>query len=233
MIKQELRDSLFKLSEEKYRDFHMRLQPSLSEVIGVRMAELRKAAKSLAKEDWKDYVEGLTKSDSYEEKVIAGMSIFYSKSDIYDKINYCVEIMPFIDGWAICDSICSTIRLKTEEKPVFWEYIVKTACSTEEFEARFGFVSMLHAFIDSEHINEIIEQINIKSFAGYYDAMGAAWLLADCMVKFPNIVFHFMKNNQLNDWLHNKAISKMKESYRVSDDMKTQLNKLIRKNMDS
>lgn len=233
MNKKALRDALLKLSEEKYRDFHLKLQPSRSEVIGVRMGELRKAAKKLAKEDWKDYVENLNEYDSYEEKVIAGMSIFYSKSNICEKIEYCSKMIPFIDGWAVCDSICSTIKLKTDEYPVFWDYVLTSAVSAEEFEARFGFVSMLHLYIDDEHINEIIHQIDTKSFVGYYDSMAAAWLLADCMVKFPDLVFEYMKNNHLSDWEHNKAISKMKESYRVSNEMKTELNKLIRKNVKS
>lgn len=229
MNKIELRDMLIQLSDEKYKDFHTKLQPSNSEVIGVRMGELRKAAKNLAKENWKEYVEHLCDDDSYEEKVIAGMSIFYSKSDIHEKIEYCKRIMPFIDGWAVCDSICTTIKLKPDEYQIFWEYVLLCTDSPVEFEARFGFVSMLHIFIDSNHINEIINQIDTKNFSGYYDSMAAAWLLADCMVKFPDLVFQYMKVNHLSDWVHNKAISKMKESYRVSDEMKSELNKLIRK----
>ncbi|MPM25682.1 hypothetical protein SDC9_72181 [bioreactor metagenome] len=175
----------------------------------------------------------LGENDSYEEKVIAGMSIFYSKAEIKEKIEYCKSMMPFIDGWAICDSICTTIKLKPVEYSAFWEYAFMCTASSEEFMARFGFVSMLHLFIDSEHINEIINQIDTKNFAGYYDSMAAAWLLADCMVKFPDLVFEYMENNHMSDWLHNKAISKMRESYRVSDEMKAELNKLIRKNLKS
>lgn len=233
MNKKALRDGLLELRNEKYRDFHLKLQPSQSNVLGVRMGELRKAAKNLAKEDWKDYIVNISEFDSYEEKVIAGMSIFYSKADIYDKIKYCRKIMPFIDGWAICDSICSTIKLKKDEYSVFWDYVVMSVDSAEEFEARFGFVSMLHLYIDDEHINEILHQIDIKRFAGHYDSMAAAWLLADCIVKFPDLVFEYMSDNNLITWVHNKAISKMKESYRVSDEMKKDLNKLIRKNAKS
>ncbi|MEA4972062.1 MAG: DNA alkylation repair protein [Candidatus Metalachnospira sp.] len=233
MNKEDLQEVLVKLSDEKYRDFHMKLQPTQSKVLGVRMGELRKTAKNLAKEDWKEYVINLGENDSYEEKVIAGMSIFYSKAEIKEKIEYCKSMMPFIDGWAICDSICTTIKLKPVEYSAFWEYAFMCTASSEEFMARFGFVSMLHLFIDSEHINEIINQIDTKNFAGYYDSMAAAWLLADCMVKFPDLVFEYMENNHMSDWLHNKAISKMRESYRVSDEMKAELNKLIRKNLKS
>lgn len=208
----------------------MKLQPSLSEVIGVRMGELRKIAKKLAKGDWKSYVENLNVNDSYEEKVIAGMSIFYSKAEIHEKMECCNKMLPFIDGWAVCDSICSTIRLRSDEYQAFWDYAIKCASSSDEFESRFGFVSMLDLFIDREHIDEIIRRVDNKNFAGYYDSMAAAWLLADCMVKFPDLIFNYMKNNNLSDWVHNKSISKMRESYRVSVEMKAELSKLVRRN---
>ena len=186
MNKEDLRNSLIVLSDEQYRNFHLRLQPSRSEVIGVRMGELRKIAKRLAKEDWQKYMEALEGTDSYEEKTIAGMSIFYSKSGIDEKMEYCSKILHFIDGWAVCDSICSTIKLTKEEVPTFWDYTVKCVSSSEEFEARFGFVAMLDLFIDSTHIDEIIGQIDHKSFAGYYDSMAAARLIWFCWTSiFP------------------------------------------------
>lgn len=41
MNKKDLRDKLDKIGDEKYRSFHCKLQPSHSEVIGVRMSELK------------------------------------------------------------------------------------------------------------------------------------------------------------------------------------------------
>lgn len=86
------------------------------------MGVLRKTAKELAKENWKEYVLSVEEDDSYEEKLIGGMSIYYSKCSINEKTEYTEKFMRFIDGWGICDSICSTIKLKEEERETFWNY---------------------------------------------------------------------------------------------------------------
>ena len=89
MNKQELDKKLRELGDEKYKAFHSKLKPSESEVIGVRSAEIRKLAKKIAFDDLEYFVDELTVNDSYEEKIITGMAIFYSKLGIDEKINLC------------------------------------------------------------------------------------------------------------------------------------------------
>ena len=53
------------------------------------------------------------------------MSIYYAKTDIGERMEYTDIFLPFIDGWAVCDGVCATIRLKKDERDRFWEYAVK------------------------------------------------------------------------------------------------------------
>lgn len=230
MIKDEIRDKLESLSDKSYREFNEKLQSTKSNSFGVRMGDVRNLARELAKSDWKSYVDGLSGNDLFEEKLIGGMSVFYSKASITEKIEYSEKIIPLIDGWAVCDSIYMTPKIKKTEKEAFWDYIIKCACSRDEFRARVGLISMLHSYVDEEYIDRIIEAVDSIEYAGYYDKMGAAWLLADCMVKFPERTFEYMKSNTLDDWVFNKAITKMRESFRVSDTMKSTLKTMMRKN---
>ncbi len=229
MNKAEIRERLMKASEEDYRAFHMKLQPLKSEVLGVRAAALRKLAKEISKDGWKEYVTGIEKSDYYEEKLIAGMSVFYAKADIDEKIEYADKIITFIDGWVVCDGICATIKLNENEKDRFWSFAKECAVSGEEFRTRFGLISMRQCFIDEEHIDDILNIIDGIEYAGYYDKMGAAWLLADYMVKLPGKTYAYMKNNSLDDWVYNKSITKMRESYRISPELKAELKTMMRK----
>ena len=57
MIKSEIKNMLVSVSDEKYRAFTEKLKSSNSAVLGVRMGVLRKTAKELAKENWKEYNE--------------------------------------------------------------------------------------------------------------------------------------------------------------------------------
>lgn len=228
MKKEDIRARLVELSDEKYKAFHEKLKPSDSYVIGVRMANIRKFAKELSKENWKEYIQLLEENDTYEEKVIAGMSIFYSKAEPDEKLDYTEKIVPFIDGWALCDAICATMKLKEKEKNVFWDYALRCALSKEEFRVRFGLVTILDCFVEDKYIDDILSLLEGLEYIGYYDSMAAAWLLADCMIKHEEKTWMFMNNNKLNDWVHNKAITKMRESYRVSSERKEELKKLMR-----
>lgn len=53
MTVKEIQDELFRLKDEKYRDFQVKLMPTveLDTVIGVRTPELRKYAKQLVKRE--------------------------------------------------------------------------------------------------------------------------------------------------------------------------------------
>ncbi len=223
-----IKEKLISVSEKSYKAFNEKLQPSASEVIGVRMGEVRKIAKELAKGDWQEYVDNLMSEHTYEEKLIAGMSIYYAKTDINERIAYTEKFIPFIDGWAVCDSVCSTIRLKKGEEDIFWDYINKKAVSGKEFEARFGLVAMLHSFADDEHVERILKIADSVKCVGYYDYMAVAWLLAECMSVSPEKTFEYMKSNNLDDAVYNKAITKMRESYRVSGEMKKVLKEMLR-----
>ncbi len=57
-INQQIKEQLISLADEKYQRFSAALIPNIesSSVLGVRLPELRKLAKSLAKGDWKSYL---------------------------------------------------------------------------------------------------------------------------------------------------------------------------------
>lgn len=226
MTETEVRQMLMASAEEDYKAFNEKLQTSKSPQMGVRLGEVRKIARALAKDGWQEYVLGLNDGCFHEEKLAAGMSIFYSKADIEEKIRYTEKFIPYIDGWGICDSVCNTIKLKKDEIDIFWDYALKKAVSGKEFEARFGLVSMLQCFVNEKYIDRVIDIVDTLEYAGYYDSMAAAWLLAECMIKFPDKTFEYMKTSSLDAAVYNKAISKMRESYRVSSEMKDELKKM-------
>ena len=178
MTETEVRQMLMASAEEDYKAFNEKLQTSKSPQMGVRMGEVRKIARALAKDGWQEYVLGLDDGCFHEEKLAAGMSIFYSKADIEEKLRYTEKFIPYIDGWGICDSVCSTIKLKKDEIDIFWDYVLKKAVSGKEFEARFGLVSMLQCFVNEKYIDRVIDIVDTLEYAGYYDSMAAAWLLA-------------------------------------------------------
>ena len=53
--------------------------------------------------------------------------------------------------------------------------------------------------------------------------MGAAWLIAEVLVKFYDIGVEFLKKGTLDKKTHNKSIQKATESYRLSVEQKYKL----------
>lgn len=61
-----------------------------------------------------------------------------------------------------------------------------------------------------------------------YVQMGAAWLISAVAVKYPQKIFEFLKKGTLSSFTHRMAIRKITESFRLSQDFKSQI-KLLRK----
>lgn len=61
-----------------------------------------------------------------------------------------------------------------------------------------------------------------------YVQMGAAWLISVVAVKYPQKIFEFLKKGTLSSFTHRMAIRKITESFRLSQDFKSQI-KLLRK----
>ncbi len=59
--------------------------------------------------------------------------------------------------------------------------------------------------------------------------MAEAWLICELYIKFPKETEKYLKNNKLNNFTQNKAISKIRDSYRISKEEKDYLNTLKRK----
>ena len=64
----------------------------------------------------------------------------------------------------------------------------------------------------------------------YYIEMMRAWFFATALAKQYSATVPIIKNHKLINWTHNKTIQKAKESFRVSDAHKKELQKYIIKN---
>ena len=101
---------LFELQDKKYKEFHSSLCPNVDNIIGVRIPELRKLAKQIAKENPKEFIENPVKKQYYEEIMLEGFVIGYMKATLEEKLHYLDNFIPEIDNWAVCDCTASTLK---------------------------------------------------------------------------------------------------------------------------
>ncbi len=226
-MKNEIREKIFSLADEKYKEFHSGLCPNTNNIIGVRVPVLREYAKTLVKEDFEGNFLKI-QNEYYEEIMLKGMMIGLQKMEINKKLKYIEEYIPLIDNWAICDVFVAGLKIK--EKQEFYNFILKYLNNNKtEFEIRFGLVSLLDYFIDKEHIEKIFEITNQIKREEYYVEMAIAWLISICYIKFPEETLKYLRSNTLSNFAYNKSIQKIIESTRVSKVEKEKLRKMKRK----
>lgn len=223
-----IRKELESISEEEYRVFTQKLLPGVEPILGVRLPNLRKLAKRLAKEDWKSYLLS-AQNDSFEEILLQGMVIGYVKVNTVEELfPYIREYVSKIDNWSSCDSFCTGLKITKKYPEEVWAFLQPYFHSDQEFDIRFAVVMGLLYFINDQYKEEFQKRLNEIHHEGYYVKMAVAWAVSMIYVKYPQETFAYLQNDPLDDMTHNKAIQKIRESYQVSKEEKELLKSLKR-----
>lgn len=231
-MQEKFREKLYGLAETDYKEFNQKLLPGVRHVLGIRLPALRKLAKEIAKEDFRTYLDTaldeLDQDSFHEEIMLTGLVIGASKMDREERRRYLDRFVPHIQNWAVCDSCVNSYKFMKKEPDYWFPYLLGYRDSKEEFELRYMIVAMMSHFVDEEHIDEILRLCNEIRHEGYYTKMGVAWTIQVCYVKFPEKTRALLENDDMDQFTHNKALQKIRESYRVSREEKEELKLLKR-----
>lgn len=245
----EIKDELYRLAgaekaaassvssdKSQYADFSKALNPTSLPMLGVRLPELRKLAKKIAKDDYKKFL-GQNPMDSFEMETLQAMVIGYAKDDLSSILSCAAAFIPKIHDWSVNDSFCQTFKIceKHQNQKICWDFFMKYAQSHREFEVRVVAVMLMSHYLNDDYIDRVIQVLD-SLYTGerpdksdyYYAKMGVAWAVATLAAKFPQKCLSYMKSkdNHLDGWTYNKAIQKMCESFRVSEEIKEKMKRL-------
>lgn len=191
---------------------------------GISLPELRKFAKQIAKEDYKEFLDK-NKNETFELKLLHGYVLGYAKDDINVLLKYFDGFIPYVDGWAVCDTFCQSFKITKKYRDIVWDYLMRYKKSEEEFESRVVSVMLLSHFLTDEYIDKVIKVLDRLSTNDYYSQMGVAWAFATVMAYYPDKCMDYLKSDKchLNKITFKKTLQKIRESFRVSDDIKKEL----------
>ena len=222
-----IREELVSMADEKYRVFQSKLLPGTNHLIGVRLPELRKLAKRIAKEYGATYLDVALarqpEKELFEEIMLQGMIIGYMKEDISDIFSYTERFVPKIDNWSVCDSFCSGFKHAVTYREEVWEWLQQFLEAEEEFTVRFGIVMLLNYYIDERYLERLFAIFDTVHQDGYYVKMAVAWAVSICYTKYPTQTMDYLKKNELDDFTYHKALQKIVESRCVSDQEKADI----------
>ena len=225
MISEEIREELFRLRDDKYRDFQIKLIPTVGQdsVIGVRTPELRKLAKQAAKrEDVKSFLNDLPHR-YFEENQLHAFIISEFK-DYWTCMEETERFLPYVDNWATCDQMSPKVFKKHRKELL--ERIEKWIRSGETYTVRFGTGMLMEHFLDGDYDPAYPEMAAGIRSEEYYVNMMTAWYFATALAKQYDTVIPFIEDKRLDAWTHNKAIQKALESYRIAPERKEYLRSL-------
>lgn len=224
-ITERIREDLFSMQDLSYRDFHSRLMPDVDKdtVIGVRVPELRKYVKELAKDpEIREFLEDLP-HQYYEENNVHGFLIQQMKE--YEK---CMEelekFLPYINNWATCDMTSPKVFKKHKEELL--KAVRRWIVSDHVYTVRYGIGMLMQHYLDEDFREEYPQMVSEIQSEEYYVNMMIAWYFATALAKQYEAILPYIEKQKLDVWTHNKTIQKACESYRITPEQKAYLRTL-------
>ncbi len=212
--------------DDSYRKFHSKLVPNINNILGLRGPIAKQIAKKYANTDTGDAFLDSLPHTYYDEKLVHGYMLGYLKRDLNTLKRYLVDFLPYVDNWAVCDSMVCGLKNFFKNPDTVSEFIFSCLKSDKAYTVRFGIVSLLSYYINDKYIDMVIKStLSIKSDE-YYIKMAIAWLCSVCLVKQYDKAITVIENKQLDKWTHNKAIQKAIESFRITKEQKEYLRTL-------
>ena len=218
----ELKKYLLSSGDEKFSQFSKTLSNSDYLVIGVKNPILRQIIKEHVKDEelkTEDFVLGEYLEIDF---IYFGLSLSRLKN-VDDQLEFLIKNIRYAKSWAITDTVSTYIKKHDFAK--YFEFFKAMYNTKHTYERRMAYILGLKHYKD-EQVLKVLNNINANE--EYMVMMAEAWLLATIAIQYPNEIFEFLKRSD-DMTLKRKTISKINESFRISDDLKERF-KTLRNN---
>lgn len=211
---------LFELQDIVYKEFNDKIMKATRlPSIGVRIPMMRKLAKKYYGTQ-QDLIK--IKPQFTEEVMLIGTVIAQSPMDFEERKKLTLEWLAAVDNWAAIDTCI--YKPKKSEIDQMYEFDKQLIASPHEFYARYGIISLFNTF--SDRAEEVLNIYATVKSDKYYINMALAWGISVLLVKDYDVAVKYLENRTYSPWVHNKAIQKAIESYRITQDQKVYLRTL-------
>ncbi|MCL2493933.1 MAG: DNA alkylation repair protein [Clostridiales bacterium] len=213
---------------DEYAAFNKKIANTEKTVLGVRMPAMRKFSKALAKGMGAEEVRGvLAEADKeiYEQTLLAGLLINAAKLTDEERIGLARAYLVYADSWALIDLFAE--KMKRFDRGLWWAFLTECLRAPEEYTVRFGVVELMANFLDGEEdVRAVFKALRGVRHDGYYVKMGLAWLYATAAIDCYELTMAEMRDEGIDAWTRRKALTKMIESYRITDAQKEEIRAL-------
>ncbi|MCQ3034652.1 MAG: DNA alkylation repair protein [Bacilli bacterium] len=225
MTYQDTLNILFENSDETRAIFNNKIIRSSVRNLGVPSSVTLDIAKRIAKEniDISDY----PINEYHEINLIIGISTVLRKDLSKDKkFEFIETFFENTDNWAVVDSTAAKFKIKDFElSKKYLNKFIKSKCT---FVRRYVYVCLLDNFTKLECFDFINKML--RNDSEYYVQMAESWLISNLAIKgLKQETIEILNRDDLDKVIINKAISKICDSFRVSEEDKNEYRKYRRK----
>lgn len=207
--------------EEKGR-WEQRITGTKIPCIAVPSHDVRKIVSSISKGNFMELID-LWPWQNLTMAFIIGELICKIK-DFNVMKSYILKYAQKADSWAMTD----TITFKPKNKAEVFEYAKFLTTQNETFVRRQGVILMLK-ILDADMVPQTLDYLSFfENETQFYVNMAVAWLICECFIKNREETIKFLDSTKLGKEIINKAISKIRDSYRVPSEDKQMLLKYKR-----
>lgn len=215
------------LAESAYKVFNEKLIPTNYEIQGIRMPALKKLAKELSREpEIETYLKN-AEFTTYEHVLLYGLVLGnLDKLPLEILFGYVDPLIPRFDNWAHVDTLTSAFKIFKKYPDEVLAHFLPLKNDEGEFTKRFFVILLMCHYMDGEYINSTLQHLSEVPRGQYYVDMAIAWAISVGLVKFYDKTLPYLEQKAFSRFVHNKAIQKARESYRITPEIKELLNKM-------
>lgn len=221
-------EKLIDLQDESYANFISKLTPNIdrSTIIGVRSPQIKKLVKELQNDAEIDIFLKELPHDFYEENLLHASFISSISKDINIIFEYIDVFLPYVDNWAVCDSMVASLKIFKSHPDLVKEKVLIYLNSDKVYTIRFGIVTLLTYYLDKNFDKEIIDILIKINNDNYYVNMALSWYYSFALIKQYDSFIGLFEKKILPRFVQNKSIQKAIESFRISKERKEYLKTL-------
>lgn len=227
---QDFNSYLQKLSEPSKAEWTQNIYATKKPCLAIKVPVLREIAKQIALGNFNSFL-SCKKLDYIEYDIL--QAILIGKMQTYKQQQKAtINLLKNVDSWVCTDTLKLATNTKNFKDVI--DFSKELYAQNYTFLRRFAFVQLLKFAKNEEFLEEIYQLIlSANAEKEYYVNMAQAWLICELMIYYPKNTLKFIKNykkiykNDNNLFIIKKSISKCKDSFRISDELKNQLKTII------
>lgn len=212
-------EEFYQLKDPKSVAFSKKITPTKIPFLGIKIPLIKTFVKN--HDITYDLLDQIPLNQYVEQDVLYGM--FLNKlGKIKDEkyYHYLINFTKKLDNWLTCDTfVCNTNFKKNEYQTLLT--IIQYLLKQDDMMVRCGIIFLNKYFVKVLPYEEILSMLKDIQYGNYYIDMGCAWLICTmASYNFDLLYAHLNEIKEMSLSVYQKAISKMKDSYRITSEQK-------------